>query len=129
MQQRPSHRELTKKIADAKTALSNQEGLFADPSKAVSELMALNIGDTEEVWPLIQELLEEIDPSYYTGGRPPQKSYEKAIEGKELFAFSWDSKKLSSRMYLKFALKDKRFCYVSLHEDRPPSGKKNGGKP
>lgn len=129
MRQRPTHRELTKKIAEAKAALSNQEGLFADPSKTVPELTALNIGDTEEVWPLIQELLEEIDPSHYTGGRPPLKSYEKAIEGKELFAFSWDSQKLSRRMYLKFALKDKRFYYVSLHKDHPPSGNKNGGKP
>ena len=128
MQQRPSHKELTKRLKECKDALDKNDGLFADPGKAVSELMALNIGDTEEVWPLILELLDEISPDGYTGGRPPQKSYEKTIEGSELFAFSWDSQKLSGKMYLKFALKGGRFYYVSLHKDRPPSSKQTGDK-
>ena len=68
MQRRPSHKELTKKITESKVALSNKDGLFADPSKVISELMALDIGDTEEAWALIAELLEEIEPTHYVVG-------------------------------------------------------------
>ena len=117
--QRPSSKELAGKLKEAKVLLCEQPGLFAEPVKAVGEFMELGIGDTAEVWPLIVKLLDEITPSAYTGGRPPQKSYEKQIEGVELFAFSWASTHLSRKMYLKFALKGGRFYYVSLHKDRP----------
>ena len=119
MRQRPSHKELTKKIDDGKESLLSKNGLFADPSKAATELGDLGIGDTKEVWSLIIDLLGEIKPTHYTDGRPPQKSYKETIEGLELFAFSWDSSRLSKKMYLKFALKDGQFYYVSLHKDRP----------
>ena len=119
---RPRHKELSGKLKSAKEILtSKKEGLFANPSKAPSELMALDILETEKIWPLIVELLDEITPEDYSGGRPPQKAYEPTIEGSELFAFSWNSQKLSRRMYIKFVLKDETFYYVSLHEDRPPS--------
>ena len=116
---RPTHKELSGKIKLAKEALRTKDGLFTDPAKTVGELNALDLGGAEEVWPLIRELLEECDPKDYTGGKPPQKSYESAIEGSELFAFSWKSKKLSKKMYLKFVIKNGLFYYVSLHEDKP----------
>lgn len=115
---RPSDRELYKKIEEAKTYLRGQNGLFAHPAKAVGELEALEIGDTSEVWALIQAFLEEIKPADYAGTRPPLRSYEKIIEDCELFAFSWLSKKVERKMYIKFALKNKRYYYVSLHEDK-----------
>ena len=91
--------------------------------------MALNILDSKDVWPLIEELLFEIEPENYVGGRPPVKAYEKTIEGLDLFAFSWESEKLSGRIYIKYALKEGKYYYVSLHDDRPPSEiKKDGGK-
>lgn len=65
---------------------------------------------------LISELLEEISPQDYKGTRPPQKSYEKAIAGSELFAFSWSSTKCAKQMYIKFVLKNERYHYVSLHQ-------------
>lgn len=74
---RPSNRELFKRINEAKEFLKNQQGLFANPSKAVGELSDLEIGNTNDVWQLITELLEEISPKDYRGARPPQKSYEK----------------------------------------------------
>lgn len=115
---RPSEKELLKRIQDAKVALQASMGVFANPAKAVGELYALVIGDSEEIWKLIRELLEEITPQDYTGSKPPQKSYEKTIIGNELFAFSWWSKKLGKKMYLKFALKNGRYYYVSLHACR-----------
>lgn len=113
---RPSDRELTKRLNEAKEFLKNRSGIFANPSKAVGELNALDIGDSNDVWPLIRELLEEITPKDYRGSRPPQKSYEKAIAGLELLAFNWWSPKCAKQMYIKFVLKNARYYYVSLHK-------------
>lgn len=115
---RPSDRELIKRLTDAKESLKKRDGLFANPSKAVGELNDLEIGDTNEVWLLIRELLDEISPKDYKGTRPPQKSYEKAIAGLELMAFCWWSSKCAKQMYIKFVLKNERYYYVSLHESR-----------
>ena len=115
---RPSDRELTKRLNEAKEFLKNRHGVFANPSKVVGELNDLNIGDANDVWLLIRELLEEISPKDYRGSRPPQKSYEKAIAGLELLAFIWWSSKCAKQMYIKFVLKDERYYYVSLHQSR-----------
>ncbi len=114
-EKRPSDRELSKRLNEAKEFLKKGTGLFANPSKAMGELNDLSIGDANEVWLLISELLEEISPHDYKGARPPQKSYEKAIAGHELLAFCWWSLKLNKEMYIKFVLKNDRFYYVSLH--------------
>ncbi len=106
---RPSDRELLKRLNEAKEYLKNRHGLFANPSKAVGELNNLDIGDANDVWLLIKELLEEISPRDYRGTRPPQKSYEKATAGLELFAFSWWSPKCAKQMYIKFILKNERY--------------------
>lgn len=115
---RPTDHELLKRINEAKEALKNRQGVFANPSKVVGELNELGIGDSNEIWSLIKDLLEEIAPKDYRGTRPPQKSYEKTIIGLELLAFSWQSRKLAKMMYLKFAIKNGRYYYVSLHESR-----------
>lgn len=115
---RPSDRELFKRLNEAKVALTNAPGFFANPAKAVGELYELGIMETQEVWHLIKELLEEIVPQDYEGARPPQKSYEKLIMGQELLAFSWLSSKFGKEMYLKFVIKNERFYYVSLHPSR-----------
>ena len=59
---RPSDRELTKRLKEAKEYLKERQGIFANPSKAMGELNDLDIGDANEVWVLIRELLEEILP-------------------------------------------------------------------
>ncbi len=115
---RPSDRELIKRLNEAKKYLKNQRGLFVNPSKIVGELNSLDIGDTNDVWLLISDLLEEISPGDYRGARPPQRSYEKAIIGLELLAFSWWSTRLAKQMYIKFVLKNERYYYVSLHQSR-----------
>jgi hypothetical protein len=120
---RPTNREIAKRIAEAKQALEGQKGLFANPSKLVSEFYELNIGDSDQVWELIRELLNEISPENYAGAKPPLKSYEKSIVNCELIAFSWHSHRLGKKMYMKFALKKGRFYYVSLHVSRPKDKK------
>jgi hypothetical protein len=113
---RPSDRELDKRLNEAKEFLKNRHGAFANQSKVVGELNDLDIGDANDIWQLIRELLEEITPKDYRGARPPQKSYEKAIAGLELLAFSWWSVKCAKQMYIKFVLKSERYYYVSLHQ-------------
>jgi hypothetical protein len=120
-QDRPSDGELDRKLKAAKAALKTHIGLFANINKAVGELNALDIESPNQIWKLIVELLEEISPKDYAGTRPPQKAYEKTVTGKELFAFCWDSKKLGQKMYIKFALKDDRYYYLSLHRSKEPS--------
>lgn len=115
---RPSNKEISKRLAEAKKYLKNRQGLFANPAKVVGELDSLGIGDTGDLWELIRDLLAEITPEDYRGARPPQKSYEKAIAGLELFAFTWWSKKLAKEMYIKFVLKGEGYYYVSLHQSR-----------
>lgn len=115
---RPSDKEISKRLSEAKEFLRKCEGLFVNPSKVVGELSDLEIGDANDVWQLIRELLEEISPKHYIGARPPQKSYEKTIAGLELLAFSWWSPKLGMQMYIKFVLKNERYYYVSLHQSR-----------
>lgn len=115
---RPSDRELTKRLNEAKDFLKNRHGVFAEISKAYGELNDLDIGNSDDIWDLIKELLEEISPNDYAGTRPPQKSYEKTIVDRELLAFSWWSPKFSKYMYIKFALKNERYYYVSLHVSR-----------
>lgn len=118
-EKRPSDRELANRLHEAKECLRNRHGLFANPSKAMGELNDLDIEDANDVWLLIRELLEEISPNDYRGSRPPQKSYEKAIAGLELLAFSWWSVKCAKQMYIKFVLKNERYYYVSLHQSCP----------
>lgn len=117
-QYRPTVRELLKKLEEAKAYLRKPQGRLVNPSKVVSELYVLEAGDTEKVWNLILVLLDEIHPEDYVGGRPPQKSYERSIEGKDLFAFCWWSKKLGKKMYIKYVLHDEHYVYVSLHESK-----------
>lgn len=112
---RPTERELIKRISEAKECLKDRNGWFAIQSKAAGELNDLGIGDSNDLWPLIRELLEEITPKDYRGTRPPQKSYEKAILGIELLAFCWWSPRLAKQMYIKFVMKNERYYYVSLH--------------
>jgi len=115
---RPTEGELDKKIKAAKATLIAQNGVYANFNKVVGELYELEILSPNQVWKLILELLDEIGPKDYAGGRPPQRSYEKTIENRELFAFCWNSVKLGKKMYIKFALRENRYYYVSLHKSK-----------
>ncbi len=115
---RPSYKELDKKIKGAKEALIERKGIFANVNKVVGELNELEMESSDLIWNLILELLDEISPEKYAGRRPPDKSYEKKIEKSELYAFCWNSKKLGKKMYIKFALKENTYYYVSLHKSK-----------
>ena len=71
---RPSDRELTKRLNEAKEFLKNRHGVFAEISKAYGELNDLDIGNSDDIWDLIKELLEEISPNDYAGTRPLRRN-------------------------------------------------------
>src|SRR5271170_4422535 len=114
--QRPTGREVDKRLKEVKEALKSRKVAFANIAKAVGELMRLEIDGTDELWDLILGLFEEIMIGDYAGGRPPQKNTEPDGTGAELYAFCWNSRHYGKRMYLKFAIKDGTYYYVSLHE-------------
>lgn len=119
MHSRPSDHEICRRLQEAKEALRSRKMNFACSSKVRGEISALNLGDSSEVWDLILKvLIEEINVNHYSGRRPPEKAYEKIIETKDLWAFCWYSKILKKKMYLKFAIKNNIFYYVSLHESK-----------
>lgn len=122
MNKRPSYRELYRKCQFAVEYLDKQAISFTDESKLYGEFEDLNIIDTEELIPLIKQALEEIKKvgivQCYAGRYPPEKSYEPFIYDCELFAFKWYSQFFGKPMYLKFALKDSEYKYVSFHRDK-----------
>ena len=118
--QRPGINELQHKLTQARKAFSDGKYFFGpNVDKLVDDFAGLNIGHSMEIWPLLKELLDEIRPEHYAGPHPPMKSNEANLNC-ELFVFVWDSKKLKKNMYLKFAIKDDCFYYVSLHKSQKP---------
>lgn len=116
---RPTDAEKDRKLKEAIVALSGKDGYFANPGKAQRELNELDLGDSSEVWALIRKLLPEIHSSNYSGAVPPLRSKEPPVKNHEMFAFSWESKIMGQKMYIKFVIKNSWYFYLSLHVDRP----------
>ncbi len=114
---RPFHKEINRKIKQAKEAVSENQFSILNPVIIAADAIELGV-DLQNISFILIDLLEEITPNHYTGQYPPQRSYEHDIEGYELLAFRWLSKTLGCRVYLKFTIKGKRMWLVSLHEDR-----------
>jgi len=114
---RPSHKEINRKIKQAKEAVSENQFSIFNPVTIAADAVELGI-NLQNISYILIDLLEEITPNHYAGQYPPQRSYEYDIEGYELLAFRWLSKTLGCRVYLKFTIKGNRMWLVSLHEDR-----------
>ena len=114
---RPSHKEITRKINQAKEAASENQFSILNPVIIAADAVELGV-NLQNISYILIDLLEEIAPNDYVGQYPPQRSYEHDIEGYELLPFRWLSKKLGCRVYLKFTIKGDRMWLVSLHEDR-----------
>lgn len=122
VENRPSHREILKKLVAAREKVSAADWLAASLEKLLPEFDALDLVTLEEQNNALETALNEIAPEFYAGGRPPQRSYEDNCEGAEMFAFSWDSPHHGKRMYLKFCFVGETLYVVSFHEDREREG-------
>jgi hypothetical protein len=118
---RPSVHELGNKLKEALAAASMQRILLVEPVAIVTDLLDLDFL-VQELPAALVEILPEIGPKHYAGGRPPARSYENVIAGCDLFAFKWLSQKFGCHMYFKFTLKDGVLYIVSLHQDRAKRG-------
>jgi len=118
---RPTHKEISRKLKEAKEAVSENRISILSPVSVAADTLELGL-DFGNISKTLIEILDEITPEHYVGLYPPQRSYEDKIRDCDLFAFRWLSKRLGCRTYLKFTIKDNRMWLVSLHEDR--NGKK-----
>jgi len=120
---RPSHKEIDRKIKQAKEAVLKNRLSLIDAASIAADALELGYM-VSEISIILFDLLAEITPKAYVGQSPPQRSYEEKILQCELFPFRWVSKRLGCTVYLKFALKDEQLWLVSLHEDRKERGEK-----
>jgi len=118
--QRPSHKELFQKIKIAKKAVNEGRVFLLDDQEEsiISDAFELGYEVENELLAILSDLLAQTKPEDYAGDRPPQKSYEKEIEGFELFAFRVNSNLLDCKVYYKFSIQDNDLWLVSLHKDR-----------
>ncbi len=119
--ERPSGKELYNKIKLAKAAVSNDQIQIINSSVIAADAIELGY-QVKNLKKILLDILKEIGPNHYVGSRPPQKSYESKIRGKDLFAFKWLSKRFGCETYLKFSIKKGPFYLVSLHQNRERTG-------
>jgi hypothetical protein len=130
IRERPSHRELSKKLAGCLKCVREQCWLPADPAKLKANWDELEEACDIESATLQEEqaaillgVLGEVKPEHYAGKRPPERSYEGGTGGPELFAFRWNSIFFGHRkMYFKFSLietkQGSRAIVYSIHPNR-----------
>ena len=125
MNDRPSHKELTKKLRDAQAILTRSGFLAADARKLGNDFQALKCYTPEEQGDALGAAFSEVTARDYRGRRPPETSFEKTTHGREMLTFIWSSEYFGQEMYLKFCLHEpdqheETVLYVfSLHVDRP----------
>ncbi|MFT3991183.1 MAG: hypothetical protein QM680_07215 [Luteolibacter sp.] len=126
---RPSHKELTKKLAEALSALDAKRRVIIDEERHFTvDMDELGSADAAEHYEKITYFLKEITSSggacCYVGKFPPYKCYHAGFENVELFSFAWDSSSEGKRMYLKFGIRLSKkgsptYLYLNCHEDQP----------
>lgn len=116
---RPTTKELDNKIKEAKATIYSQNILLVNQEAIAEDALELEYDIAEELYEILQELLNEASAGNYVGSRPPEKSYEDKIKHADLFPFVIDSNRFQCNVHLKFALNQKIFWLDSLHKDRP----------
>ncbi len=115
---KPTHKEISNKIRQAREALTNGNLAIATPDIIAADALELDY-EIEELQAILDKLLVQAKPDDYTGTFPPQRAYVDDIFQSDLFAFSLTSSCFACKIYFKFALKDDTLWLVSLHKDRP----------
>lgn len=113
---RPSVKELTGKIRQAREKASGKQWMAADYRKLAAQFDELNCYTEEEQNQALEAALNEVQPGHYTGPRPPGKSHEEACKEAEMFAFAWESRHFACPMYVKFAFVQETLFLISLHK-------------
>jgi hypothetical protein len=134
---RPSHRELSKKIAVAVQCVQQGRWLPASPAKLKANWDELEDKGYVESTVLENEqsdilltALSEANPRDYAGRRPPERSYEGETQNLELFCFCWESSFCGNReIFLRFSISgngdEARLWVYSLHPAKRPCKEAN----
>lgn len=115
---RPSHKELTRKISLAREYIYAGNIYLINHAAIVCDALELSYNVDNDLQDILVEIIENLSADNYIGHRPPQKSYERAIDGLELFEFTASCSRFTSQIYFKFSLKEPNFFLVSLHLHR-----------
>ena len=86
--QRPSYKELDKKVREARRAVREGRVFILEQEPVAADAIELGYVVETELLEILREILDETSPGHYAGTRPPQRSYERQIEGLELFPFT-----------------------------------------
>lgn len=114
---RPSHKELSHKLAAARQCVGNNRLLLLEPTVTVADAIELNYA-IAELQDVLLALLDCTGPEHYSGHHPPERSYETRIKDLDLWAFTVSCSRFESSVYYKFALVDGWLYLVSLHRSR-----------
>jgi hypothetical protein len=95
---------LTRKLRAAGRLLDSGCWAPADPSKLAADFDELGLFTGEEQEAALRAAVAEGEPEDYVGGRPPERSYEPATPGAELWAFAGRSHYFGRGMYFKFSI-------------------------
>jgi hypothetical protein len=115
---RPSHKELTRKIAEALVATHAGKIEILEPAVIAMDALELGYSIESELQIVLLELLNATVPENYDGRKPPEKSYKMRIKDCDLFAFCLRINRFKVDVYHKFAIKNSVLWLVSLHNSR-----------
>lgn len=115
---RPSVKELYGQLRKAKLLLAASQWAPVNEIKLAGDFHGIGLHTAAERAEALMTALLEIDPEDYVGRRPPERSYEKRVYGRDFFAFSWPSRRFRRRMYLKFCVTKDALFILSFHESR-----------
>ena len=117
---RPTHKELTNKIRQARQLVEQQDVIpMTNEDDIVIQALDLGYLVDGEMHEVLCGILDTLNPDDYAGQRPPQRAYEKQIKGCELLGFSFFSNRFNCAIYFKFTISNGSFWLVSLHRDNP----------
>ena len=114
---RPTYKELSNKLRQACTFVEKGQVGIINQLALAADAIELDYSIEFELLEVINELLEKTTPENYSGSRPPQRSYEDAISGLDLFAFVIEIERFEEPVYYKFSISEGTFWLVSLHKD------------
>ena len=101
---RPSHKELTGKLKAARRLLGARRWAAAAEDKLWADFHEMDLVLKEDQEYALAAALREMQPEDYCGSQPPERSYEPAAKGSEMFAFSWVSHYFGKPMYFKYSI-------------------------
>ncbi len=134
MPQRPTHRELTKKLGIALECLNSENRSLVIIDRAstkpqiATNIERLGLADDEAYWALVTRCLtlaKEDPEGSYRGGKPPQTcDTVRILRNCEMFAFTVYDELTKKSVYTKFAIKkmhngDLMYGHITCHKDEP----------